>query len=68
MKISPLIILVLAIAVGIAGAVVVVIFHSVLADVVGVVAVLVALAAVIKSTLRLTGELEAPDEPASRPL
>lgn len=68
MKISPLIILVLAIAVGIAGAVVVVIFHSVLADVVGVVAVLVALAAVIKSTLRLTGELEAPDEPGSRPL
>ncbi len=68
MRISPLIILVLAIAVGIAGAVVVVILHSLVADVVGGVAVLVALAAVIKSTLRLTGELEAPDDRASRPL
>jgi hypothetical protein len=68
MKISPLTTLVLAIAVGIAGAVAVVMFQSVVADVVGGLTALVALAMVIKSTLRLAGELEALDDSASRRL
>jgi hypothetical protein len=63
---SPLTTLISAIAVGVAGAVVVVLIQSVVADVVGGFAALVALAVVIRSTFRLADELGAPDDPASQ--
>ena len=56
MHISPVTTLLLAIAVGVAGAVAVVIFGSVVADVVGGAIGLVALAVVTRTTLRLAGE------------
>ena len=56
MHISPVTTLLLAIAVGVAGAVAVVIFGSVVADVVGGAIGLVALAVVTRTTIRLAGE------------
>ena len=56
MHISAITILFLAIAVGVAGAVAVVIFDSVVADALGGAVGLVALAVVIRSTIQLAGE------------
>jgi hypothetical protein len=56
MHISPITILLVAIAVGVAGAVAVVIFDSVVADALGGAVGLVALAVVIRSTIQLAGE------------
>lgn len=56
MHVSPITILLLAIAVGVVGAVAVVIFDSVVADVLGGAIGLVALAVVIRSTIQLAGE------------
>jgi hypothetical protein len=64
---SPVTDLLVAIAVGVAGAVGVVIFDSVVADVVGGVLGLGALAVVIRSTIRLAGE-SADDDTASHSL
>ena len=56
MHISAITILLVAIAVGVAGAVAVVIFDSVVADALGGAVGLVALAVVIRSTIQLAGE------------
>jgi uncharacterized membrane protein len=56
MHISPITILLVAIAVGVAGAMAVVIFDSVVADALGGAVGLVALAVVIRSTIQLAGE------------
>lgn len=56
MHVSPITILLLAIAVGVVGAVAVVIFDSVVADALGGAVGLVALAVVIRSTIQLAGE------------
>ena len=56
MHISAVTILLLAIAVGVAGAVAVVVFDSVVADALGGAVGLVALAVVIRSTVQLAGE------------
>jgi hypothetical protein len=61
---SPVQTLPLSIGFGIAGAVVVVIFHSVTADVVGGAIAVAALVAVTWSALRLAGELGEPDDEA----
>jgi uncharacterized protein (DUF697 family) len=62
---SPVKTLLLAIALGVVGAAVVVIFQSAVADVVGGVVAIVALTAVTSSALRLASEIEPPDdEPA----
>jgi hypothetical protein len=56
MHISAITILLVAIAVGVAGAVAVVVFDSVVADALGGAVGLVALAVVIRSTIQLAGE------------
>jgi len=56
MHISAITILLVAIAVGVAGAVAVVTFDSVVADALGGAVGLVALAVVIRSTIQLAGE------------
>jgi hypothetical protein len=56
MHISPITILLLAIAVGVVGAVAVVAFDSVVADAIGGALGLLALAVVIRSTIQLAGE------------
>ena len=56
MHISAITILLVAIAVGVAGAVAVVVFDSVVADTLGGAVGLVALAVVIRSTIQLAGE------------
>ena len=63
---SPVKRLLLSIPVGIAGAVAVVIFQSVVADVLGGVVAIGALIAVISSTFRLAGDAGAPDDESSR--
>jgi hypothetical protein len=67
MRMSPVTTLFVATALGIAAAVAVVVFHSVVADVVGGVVALAALAAVIRAAIQLAGEFGAPpDDPVSR--
>jgi hypothetical protein len=61
MHISPITILLLAIAVGVVGAVGVVAFDSVVADAIGGALGLLALAVVIRSTIQLAGG-EGPDD------
>ena len=61
MHTSPVTILLLAIAVGVAGAVAVVIFDSVAADAVGGALGLAALAVVIRSAIQLAGEAPGDD-------
>jgi hypothetical protein len=61
MHTSPITILFLAIAVGVVGAVAVVIFDSVVADAIGGALGLSALAVVIRSTIQLAGG-EGPDD------
>jgi len=56
MHISAITILLVAVAVGVAGAVAVVVFDSVVADALGGAVGLVALAVVIRSTIQLAGE------------
>lgn len=56
MHISAITILLVAIAVGVAGAVAVIVFDSVVADALGGAVGLVALAVVIRSTIQLAGE------------
>jgi hypothetical protein len=63
---SPVISLILASAIGVAGAVAVVICDAVLADVVGGAVALVALAVVTRSAIWLAGEGGAPDDTASQ--
>ena len=66
MHTSPITILLVAIAVGVAGAVAVVIFDSVVADAVGGALGLAALAVVIRSAIQLAGESPRDDDPASQ--
>jgi hypothetical protein len=63
---SPVKTLLLSIPVGIAGAVAVVIFQSVVADALGGALAIGALVAVISSTFRLAGDAGAPDDESSR--
>jgi hypothetical protein len=65
MHTSPITILFLAIAVGVVGAVAVVVFDSVVADVIGGALGLLALAVVIRSTIQLAGGEGPEDDTAS---
>ncbi len=65
MHTSPITILLLAIAVGVVGAVAVVVFDSVVADAIGGAVGLLALAVVIRSTIQLAGGEGPDDETAS---
>jgi hypothetical protein len=64
---SPVTTLLLAIAVGVAGAVAVVIFQSVVADAVGGALGLAALAVVIRSAIQLAGETPDDDTAPQHP-
>jgi hypothetical protein len=64
MSLSPITILVCAIVVGVAGAVIVVIFDAVLADVVGGLLAFGALGAVTGSAIRLAGDAGGPEDDA----
>ena len=59
---SPITTLLLAISVGVAGAVTVVIFQTLMADVVGGALAIVALFAVTWSAIRLAGDVGGPDD------
>ena len=67
MQLSPISAIVVAIAVGVAGAVAVVIFDSVIADVIGGALGLAGLAVVIRSTIRLAGEVPGDDTASQQP-
>jgi len=62
MSMSPYKIMLLSIAVGVAGAVVIVIFQSIAADVVGGALAIAALITVTWSAIRLAGEDGTPDD------
>jgi hypothetical protein len=64
MQISPVTTLLLTIPVGVAGAVAVVIFDSVIVDVLAGVLALTALAVVTRSAIQLAGEAATPDDDA----
>jgi hypothetical protein len=59
---SPVKTLLLSIAAGVAGAVAIVIFQSIAADVVGGALAIAALVAVIWSTIQLAGDVGTPDD------
>ena len=59
--------LLLSIALGLLGVAAVVLLQSVVGDVVGVVLVMVALVAIIRSVIRLAGEVGTPSEPVRSP-
>jgi hypothetical protein len=67
MHTSPITILLVAIAVGVAGAVAVVIFDSVVADAVAGVLGLMALAVVIRSAIQLAGDTPNDDTASQHP-
>jgi hypothetical protein len=67
MHTAPVTILLLAVAVGVAGAVAVVIFDSVIADAVGGALGLAALAVVIRSAIQLAGEGPGDDTASMHP-
>jgi hypothetical protein len=67
MQLSPISAIVVAIAMGVAGAVAVVIFDSVIADAVGGALAVAALAVVIRSTIRLAGDVPGDDTASQHP-
>jgi hypothetical protein len=67
MNVSPFITLFLAIAVGVAGAVAVVIFDSIVADAAGGAIGLAALAVVTRSAIQLAGEVVDDDTASQHP-